>query len=274
MLILGATGFLGSTLLGLATKMPNTFVKGTSRYSNEDAHIIQVDVIDIQSIEKAIKQIEPDVVVWSLMNGEKEDELTDIGLRNLLEMIEKETKLIFLSTDAIFVDGRGNYTESDQTGSLAPDAPLFTYVTAKSKAENIIQHKHLNHVIVRTGPLYGEDFNQKIEQRTKKLIKQIEIGEQPKAYVNVYKTFVHVEDLAKAILEISSKQFTGILHIGPMQKESYYSFFKKRLSQLGYENSLVQPYLIEDGQMPHLALDTSLNTEKARTLLETAFREV
>ena len=104
------------------------------------------------------------------MNGEKEDELIDTGLMNLPAVIEKETKFIFLSTDAIFVEVKGNYKELDQTGSFAPDAPLYTYASVKSKAEKIIQHRHLNHVIVRTGPLYGEDLNQNIEQRTKKLL--------------------------------------------------------------------------------------------------------
>lgn len=274
MLILGATGFLGSTLFGFASKKPNIVVKGTSRYSNGNVHIIQVDIIDKQSIEEVIKQFEPDVVVWSLMNGEKEDELTDRGLINLLEVIEKETKFIFLSTDALFGDGIGDYMESDQTGLFPQDSPLYTYVSSKRKAEKIIQHRHLNHVIVRTGPLYGEDFDQNMEQRTKRLIKQIEIGEQPEAASNLFKTFVHVEDLAKAILEISSKEFTGILHMGPTQKESYYSFYKKRLLQLGYESSVVRPYLIEEGQIPHLPLDTSLNTKKAKALLETSFREL
>lgn len=274
MLILGATGFLGSMIFGLALKTQDIFVKGTSRYANENRNIIQVDVTDKLTLEKVINQLEPEVVIWSLMNGEKEDVLIDKGLINLLTVIKKETKLIFLSTDALFVDGAGNYMESDQTGSLPKDTPLHTYVNAKRNAENIIKTRHLNHVILRTGPLYGEDYNRNIEQRTERMLKLLKNGEQPRAASNLYKTFVHGEDLSKAILEISRNKFTGILHMGPMQKESYYSFYVKRLLQLGFDNYAIRSYLIEEGDNSHLPLDTSLNTQKANYLLETTFRNV
>ena len=143
------------------------------------------------------------------------------------------------------------------------EAYLATYVNAKMGAENIIKSTHLNHVIFRTGPLYGEDINQNIEKRTKKILKQIKEYGHAKAASNLYKTFVHIGDLSKAILEVLLTNFTGILHVGPMQKESYYSFYQKRLIQLGYYQSVVHPYLIEEGDAPHLPLDTSLNTEKA-----------
>ena len=274
MLILGATGFLGSTLFELASKTQNIFVQGTSRYSNNNNDIIQVDVTDKLSIEKAIKQFEPEVVIWALMDGKKEDELIDTGLINLLAVMEKETRFIFLSTDALFIDGAGDYIESDQTGSPPKDSPFHTYVNAKRRAENIIIARNSDDIILRTGPLYGEDFNQKMENRTQRILKQMTSGEHPEAASNLYKTFVHVEDLAKAILEISSKEFTGILHMGPMQKESYYSFYMKRLLQLGYDNSAIRPYLIREGDNPHIALDTSLNTQKANSLLETSFRKI
>ncbi|MFJ8065118.1 sugar nucleotide-binding protein [Psychrobacillus sp. NPDC096426] len=273
-LILGATGYLGSTLFDLASRKENVVVYGTSRYPNENVNIIQVDVTDKLSIENVISQLEPEIIIWSIMDGEKENLLTDLGLTNLLTIIQKETRLIFLSTDALFVDGTGGFVESDKTGSLPSDAPLSTYVNAKMKAENIIRSCHINHVILRTGPLYGENFNQNIEQRTKRILKQIKEGQPTKAASNLYKTFVHVVDLSNAVLEVAMKEFTGMLHVGPMQKESYYSFYQKRLTQLGYDRSAVHPYLIEEGHARHLPLDTSLNTKKAKDLLKTHFRAV
>ena len=61
------------------------------------------------------------------MDGEKENLLTDIGLTNLLTVIQNETKLIYISTDSVFVEGTGNYVESDQTGSL-PNRSIFSYI--------------------------------------------------------------------------------------------------------------------------------------------------
>ena len=196
-LILGATGFLGSSLFSLALAKRDLIVYGTSRYSNENPNIIQVDVTNKPSIEKTFKLLKPEVVIWSLMDGEKENVLIDMGLSNLLEVIQAETKLIFLSTDALFVGGRGDYIESDQPGLLPGDTPLSTYVNAKNRAENMIKNKHFNHVIIRTGPLYGEDANKNIEQRTQSIIKRIQEKQYIEAATNLYKTFVHVEDLSE-----------------------------------------------------------------------------
>ncbi len=86
-------------------------------------------------------------------------------------MISKETKLIFISTDAVFSIGEGDYTESDKPVSLPDDAPLANYVNSKIIGEESIKDLHPNHIIIRTGPLYGMNANGHIEKRTKKVIR-------------------------------------------------------------------------------------------------------
>lgn len=271
--ILGATGFLGSTIFQLAIKNADFITKGTSRTSNANPNIIKLDVTDRNSLKK-ITEIKAGIVVWSLMDMEKENELVEVGLRNLLAVLDNKTKLIFLSTDALFVEGRGNYKEDYEPGSLPQSGHLSTYINAKKKAESIIKENHSNHVIIRTGPIYGKSATQEIEQRTLKVIRSISNGEKIEAASNLFKTFVHVEDLSLAILELAQSNFTGIIHLGPKQKESYYSFFKKRLAKLGIDSSLVIPTVINPEVEPYLPLDTSLNTQKASSLLQTIFRNV
>jgi dTDP-4-dehydrorhamnose reductase len=272
LLVLGATGFLGSKLFEKSTKHNNLAVYGTSRYSNNILNIFQVDVTKDQSIEKTVKILNPNIVIWTLMDSKKETDLTDIGLVNLLSVINKETKLIYMSTDAVFVKGKGNYKESAQIGLLPKEAALSIYVNAKNKAENLIRSRHLNHVIIRTGPIYGIDSNQNIEKRTLGIIKQIEEKYKIEVPSNLYRTFVNVEDLANAILELSLMEFTGTIHVGPSQIESYYSFYKRRLEQLGCYPGQIRPYTISKEEDSYISLDTSLNTNKVRQLLKTHFR--
>jgi dTDP-4-dehydrorhamnose reductase len=243
LLVLGATGFLGSKLLGLSTKHNNLAVYGTSRQPNNKLNILQVDVTNNKSIEETVKFVNPDIVIWTLMDSQKETDLTDKGLVNLLSVINKETKLIYMSTDAVFV-----------------------------KAENLIRSRHSNHVIIRTGPIYGIDSNQNIEKRTLRIIKQIEKKHEIEVPSNLYRTFVDVEDLANAIFELSMIDYAGTIHCGPPQIESYYSFYKKRLEQLGQYIGLIRPYTIFKEEDPYISLDTSLNTSFARQLLKTHFR--
>lgn len=88
----------------------------------------------------------------------------------------------------------------------------------------------------------------------------------------MYKTFVHIEDLSKAIIELSAMNFNGVLHVGPTQKESYFTFYKQRIKSLGYDESLIQPEVVNPIEQPRLPLDTSLNTQKATKILKTQFR--
>lgn len=272
-LILGATGFLGSNLFQKASEKKSLTVFGTSRFQHENSNIMQVDVTNKESLGSIIREINPDVVIWSLMNFEEETQLIKLGLNNLLTEIENETKLIFLSTDAVFVEGVGGYKESDQTGTLPREAALAEYVNGKYSGEKLILNKHPNHVILRTGPLYSNG-NQVIEKRTVQLIERIKENNSFEAWTNVYRTFVNVNDLSSAIIELTEIRFNGILHAGPIRKESYYTFYRKRLEQLGFNYNLLCPIKTSKEDVPNLSLDTSLDTQKSHQLLKTSFRTV
>lgn len=272
-LILGATGFLGLKLYQIASENKNFTVFGTSRFQNDQSTFLKVDVTNKKSIGSALKNIDPEVVIWSLMNFKEESQLINKGLRNLLSEIDISTKLVFLSTDAVFVEGAGSYTECDPIGTLPNEATLANYVNGKYAAENLILSSHSNHVILRTGPLYG-DNEEYLEKRILQLIERVKNNHPIEAWGNVYRTFVNVQDLSNAILELCEIDYNGILHVGPIHKESYYTFFKKRLEQLGWNSSLLSPVEISKEAFPLLSLDTSLDTQKARLILQTNFRIV
>jgi dTDP-4-dehydrorhamnose reductase len=269
LLILGATGFLGSKIYNLTSNNKNFTVIGTSRFPHENSGIIQVDAIQKHSIESVVAEFEPDVVIWTLMSFEDEKRVIDRGFNHLLYAVKPSTKVIFISTDAVFVGGDGGYKESDSIGTLPEEAPLAEYVNGKVTGEKLIREKHLNHVIIRTGPLYSDVSDPIIEKRTLRMMERIRKSQRIEVASNVYKTFVNVDDLANAILELSMMNFTGTLHVGPTQKESYYTFYMKRFKQLGWSTETLVFSTIND---PFLSLDTTLNTQKAHQLLRTKFR--
>ncbi|MFD1735382.1 sugar nucleotide-binding protein [Bacillus salitolerans] len=272
-LILGATGFLGSTLFGLAEDL-NYTVLGTSRYVHEKSNIIKLDVTDKNEVGQIIQEYLPDVVIWTVLNMNEEDLLINAGLTNLMSAISEEMKLIFLSTDGVFSEGIGGYTESDKTIPIAEEAPLATYFNSKIIGEKKVRDNHPNHIILRTGPLYGKDLNQNIEQRTQKMISEVEEKGFFHAASNMYRTFVHIDDLSKAILELSNMDFNGTLHVGPLQKESYFTFYQKRLRNLGYDEIVIKPSLLDPNENPFIPLDTSLNTQRVNGLFKSLFRSL
>lgn len=184
-LILGASGYLGSCVFNRASQMKNAKVIGTSRTAQESESCIQLDIINQKLVDTKIKQIIPDVIVWTLMNRQKEHELINKGLKNLLNVVRKETKIVFISTDAVFSEGKGGYSETDTVALLSVKSPLAVYVNSKIKAEQMIVTEHSNHVIIRTGPIYGKSANQKIEDRTSKIISNIKRTIQQKRILTV-----------------------------------------------------------------------------------------
>ncbi|MFV2049785.1 NAD-dependent epimerase/dehydratase family protein [Metabacillus sp. YM-086] len=100
-LILGGKGFFGSSIMAQAL-LKNITVYGTSRTISNSINIIKTDVSNKTSLLSLLDKSVPDVIIWALMSDKNEIELVNNGLLNLLSLIKKETKLIFMSTDAIF----------------------------------------------------------------------------------------------------------------------------------------------------------------------------
>ncbi len=193
-----------------------------------------------------------------------------------MNIIEKDPKLIYVSTDGIFTNGGGYFSEEARPTYLETENPLSNYTNAKLDGEKFIQRKHNNHIIIRTGPLYGQDLQGNWDSRVSALKTTLTAGKKFKRADNLFKTFVHVEDLANAISELLAIDYMGILHVGPKTKESYYTFNLKMATKLNLNKSLIIPdrISIKAAREKGISLDTSLDTAKCNSLLSTKFREV
>jgi dTDP-4-dehydrorhamnose reductase len=275
-LVLGASGFLGrhvyEKLLG------NNLFKETigTSYLSSSGKLESINIIDCHSFQEFYKKQNPDTVIWAAMSISNEQQLIHAGLRNLLRVIDEQTKLIYVSTDGFFSNGKGNFDEEDEPTYLDQKNPLSIYTNAKLDGEEMIRKEHKNHIIIRTGPLYGKDFQGNWDSRVSALQTKLKANETYERADNLFKTFVHVEDLANAIIELSTTSFTGVLHVGPKTNESYYTFNLKIATLLNMNKSLVQPTQIpiEEAREKGIPLDTSFNTLKCSSLLTTVFREL
>lgn len=74
-----------------------------------------------------------------------------IGTLNLLDCINKETRLVYTSTSSVY----GNNKKLDLIGESAPIDLLSSYSISKFSAENYIKLKSKNYNIVRYSNIYG-----------------------------------------------------------------------------------------------------------------------
>lgn len=168
--VFGANGYVGSSVYKVlkdisGIEVSGTFLEEPSMFDD----LVKLDVNEPESFSEYFKEEQPDVVVWSVMAGPNEHELTDQGLIHLITHLTPETKLIYLSSDFVYSAGNGPYKEEDPLSTLPEDHTFSNYTNAKVKAERLIDKELTNYAILRAGPIYGENEIGKLDERTDKL---------------------------------------------------------------------------------------------------------
>ncbi|WP_188069567.1 sugar nucleotide-binding protein [Brevibacillus brevis] len=274
-LLMGASGYLGSQIY--QELLPDNAIDliGTCFSAQAVHQLLRVDVTDTPSFSAILQEYSPHVVIWALMSATDERELIEKGLDVLLSQLPEKSKLIFISTDGIFGRGTGSYREEDQPEPLDERNSLAAYSNAKIHGEATIRQRHPNHVIVRVGPIYGRNAVGQWDKRIASMCADLKAGREISRSGNLYKSFVHVEDVGNAIHELLHGPYLGTLHLGPAEKESYYSFYKKMALALGLNADSVKETLLTEAEALErvIPLDTSLRTKKAQELLRTRFRQ-
>ncbi|ARC83800.1 rmlD substrate binding domain protein [Clostridium argentinense CDC 2741] len=273
-LILGASGFLGGHIYKKIKSKLDFNVLGTCYGSNNCDDLIKLDVTNEEEVKDLIYNFKLDIVLWSLMSKESEKYLIEMGLNNILKYLSYKQKLIFMSTNAVF-NGKGNYSEEDNPKYKNSDEPLALYSNAKIDGEKIAKHRD-NYIIIRPGAIYGQDINGKWDKRISDLINKLEEKQEVVRTENLYNTFVKVDELAEAIIELIKCDYKGIIHLGPDKKENYYNYYRKMAAHLNLDVNLIKSDFIDEDYAAknNRSLDLSINTSKCRKLLGNIFSNV
>lgn len=132
-LILGATGMLGSTLFRILQENKTFEVWGTLRdksglnYFSRQNHaklISNVDILDENALLQTFEQVQPNIVINCIgvikQLEAAQDPLVVLPINALLPhrlatlCKQFETRLVHISTDCVFSGKKGSYTELDQ----------------------------------------------------------------------------------------------------------------------------------------------------------------
>lgn len=221
-LITGGFGLIGSTL---ATKLKGD----VTLVSRSQKHIHRIDpkkyTVILKSIQKLTKKdIEGIDIIYhcastvdnyNILSDPYIDVETNItGTIHLLEIckeLKKKPKIVYFST--FFVYGNTYENTNKKITETSPTDPLAIYPATKLCTESIIKSYHaiygIPYLIVRLTNVYGEaeDFNNKKKGALNWLIMQAVLGNELPIYKggNFYRDYIHVEDVANAIISLNSK---------------------------------------------------------------------
>jgi dTDP-4-dehydrorhamnose reductase len=205
-----------------------------------------MDIINHDSVIAALRFFQPRVVIHSAaIVGRRECEADPLcteqvnvaGTRNVMFACkELKSKLVFISTAAVFDGKNGNYSESD-----APN-PQYLYAETKLRAEMIVSELE-NHLIIRT------DFFDPLKFKYDKVFSDHFCSKEP------------VSVIARKVLQAVAVGATGIVHIGGPRKSLY------EILMPFFPN--LKPIKISESSMPDFPRDLSLSTEKFSKYSET-----
>ena len=243
-LIIGASGLVGSTVANYASKNYDLhLVNNKTDFSLQNFPVSKIDLIKNQSdILELIKDYRPDFVVHAVAYPsvdfcESNKQMADILHVKITDDIAKTcsnigSRIIYFSTDAVF-DGKlsRKYTENDLPN------PINHYGKTKLNAEKILLENETN-IVLRTTVIYGWHDKSRF---TNWVLNSIKNSQEVPAFTDQFNTPTLVDDIAKAILQIFSKDKFGLFNAVGATCLSRYQFASKLADMFNLDKNLIIP---------------------------------
>ena len=265
-LVTGAGGFFGSNAgiflygrvesVGAFRSISRNSLYGTS---------VSTDLCSGTSIHEAVRAVRPDVVMHAAALASHEACESDPALAQLVN-VESTThlaracadvgaKLVYLSTDAVFDGGRGNYTEQDATN------PFSVYGETKLLGEQAALAVYDDVLITRTNFFgWSPTGTRSILEF---FVNALRSGQQVSGYTDFVVSSIYVQDLLTAIYALVGSDRRGVVHLGASNALSKYDFGVQVASQFALDAELISPVTAAAGshatsRARDLSLDNSL----------------
>ena len=264
-------GFLGTSICNCASNIGIEAI-GT----NFSSSINYVDVSNINSLEKIASKIKPNLIincagVTNVDEIEKNSSLAyavnAYGAKNVAEIAHyKKIKLIHISTDSVFDGTKKLYSEDDEPN------PINEYAKSKKMGEDLIKSISDNYVIARTN-FYG--YNKVEKFLFNWILNNLKEHKYFNGFTDVFFIPLQVDNLSSMIIELGSKDFTGIINLSSNTILSKYKFASLIANELGFEKNLIYKSSIKDSSLiAKRPLNTSLSNLKAKKILTTSSIEL
>jgi dTDP-4-dehydrorhamnose reductase len=229
---------------------------------------VRLDIRDAQSVEETLVRFEPEVVIHTAYSKADPEALLAITVRGSVHVAQACRKvgarLIHLSTDQVFDGTHPPYAES------AVPHPITPYGRAKLEAERFIQAILPEATMVRTSLIWGLNPL----DPTSRMVLEIADGVRSGGlFVDEYRSFVFVEDLARALWGLASLNQPGVLHLGGAEVLSRLEFGHLIAPLHGRDPARLVAQRRAEFPEPRPA-NCALDSTRAQSLLKTRLRGV
>ncbi|AJT70015.1 hypothetical protein T261_8422 [Streptomyces lydicus] len=262
-LIIGGSGFLGTELVRQATASgnPTAATFATRPGSIPEATWHALDLRNPERVEAVVAAVNPRLIV-NATSGRSDWAVTAEGpVRLAMAAARYGSRLVHVSSDAVFSGARVHYDES-----CLPD-PVTPYGAAKAAAETGVRLVHPQAVVARTSLIIGD--RQSVHVRA---VHDLAAGTRNGVlFTDDIRCPVHVADLAAALLEIASCDANGVHHLAGADAVSRHELGTLIAKRDGLDASRLPSGLRADSSLPG-AIDVRLDSRTTQHRLHTTLR--
>jgi dTDP-4-dehydrorhamnose reductase len=270
-LVTGSAGLIGSQLVNDLTKQNHTVYSCYHDVIPEYGITTKLDLANPDDIKKTVNDISPDVIIHlAAMTGvdmcETEQDLAmTINVNATKTLAEQAAKnncfFVYVSTDYVFDGIQSMRKESDTPN------PLGFYGKSKLEGEIVLNKIASSWCIARTSTPFGIH---PIKKSFPLWVKEnLELKKEISVLTDQFTSPTYVPNLSKMLIEIATRQITGIIHLTGASRISRFSLAEMVADRLNLDKTLLKPATITEmnwkAQRPK---DSSLDVSLAAEILD------
>jgi dTDP-4-dehydrorhamnose reductase len=274
-LILGASGTIGSAIRKILTE--NEFLGTYSHH--HDSSLVKFDLTSDNIEDFPLHEFKYAILLSGIINPDKcysNQEYSHFvnveKIKHIVEILHSyNIRIAFPSTEAVFDGLDKNYSETSETN------PLLVYSQQKLEVEMFLCHYCPDSsIIFRIAKVYGSTPGD--GTLIDSWFKQLHDVDETKCANDYISSVIHVNDVAKAIIDAMRLNLSGIYHLGGPEALSRYEMCKRLFEKANHKldtKILGQPVPCRMSSFKTLEprpVNISMNSKKIEKHLGISFR--
>ncbi|MFF4104260.1 SDR family oxidoreductase [Streptomyces sp. NPDC001903] len=262
-LIVGGSGFLGTELVRQARAAGHSTVAtyATKPGSASPSVWRHLDLRDAGNLGAVMSEVRPHLVINASSGSAHWPTTAEGPIRLAMAAAKYGTRMVHVSSDAIFSGSDVDYDESS-----LPD-PITPYGAAKAAAETGVLAVHPKAAVARTSLIIGHG-----RSVHEKVVHDLATGTRDGVlFTDDIRCPVHVTDLAAALLELAAANATGIHHLAGPDAVSRHELGILIAERDGLDPTQLPTGMRAESTLPG-ALDVRLDSRATQRGLRTTLR--